>query len=145
MESKFLTEEQCQKIESAIGEAEKNCSGEIRVHIDKHCSDNVLDDAAHRFARLKIHKTKLRNGVLFYIAYEDKKFAVIGDKGINAKVESNFWDDVCSVMSERFQHAEFVDGLIQGIMRCGEKLKAFFPYEDNDVNELPNEISFGKD
>jgi len=140
----FLTDEECRKIEDAIVEAELNCSGEIRVHIDRHCSDNVLDDAAKRFARLKMHKTKLRNGVLFYLASEDHKFAVIGDKGINALVDSNFWNDVCETMSQFFQKGDFVEGLTAGIKLCGRKLRELFPYGDDDENELPNEITFGE-
>jgi len=143
MHYNFLSQQQCQQIEKAIELAEKNCSGEIRVHIDKHCSANVLDDAAHTFARLKMHKTELRNGVLFYIAYADKKFAVIGDKGINARVPDGFWTEVCEALSLKFKNGDFVGGLTDGIQLCGEKLKQFFPYQPNDVNELPNEISFG--
>lgn len=143
MHYNFLSQQQCQQIEKAIELAEKNCSGEIRVHIDKHCSANVLDDAAHTFARLKMHKTELRNGVLFYIAYADKKFAVIGDKGINARVPDGFWTEVCKALSLKFKNGDFVGGLTEGIQLCGEKLKQFFPYQPNDVNELPNEISFG--
>lgn len=139
----FFTKEQETQITDAIKEAELNCSGEVRVHVDKHCSKNVLDDAAHTFAKLGMHKTELRNGVLFYIAYEDKKFAVIGDVGINTKVPENFWDDVCKVLGENFKTGKFVEGLSIGIKMCGEKLKEFFPYQKDDVNELSDEISYG--
>ncbi len=143
MSQTFLTQQQCEQIEAAIAAAELNCSGEIRVHIDKHCSANVLDDAAHTFAKLKMHQTKLRNGVLFYLAYADHKFAVIGDKGINAHVPANFWDDVCALMENKFREGNFVGGLTEAIQICGNKLKEFFPYTADDENELPNEVSFG--
>lgn len=145
MHNNFLTDAQCHDIEEAIAEAELNCSGEIRVHIDRHCSVNVLDDAAQTFARLKMHKTELRNGVLFYIAYADHKFAVIGDKGINARVPHDFWNDVCGILVEHFAHSDFVGGLVDGIRLCGQKLKEHFPYQQDDINELPNELSFGHD
>lgn len=140
----FFTKEQEAQITSAIKEAELNCSGEVRIHVDKHCSKNVLDDAAHTFAKLGMHKTALRNGVLFYIAYADKKFAVIGDVGINMKVPDNFWDDVCKVLGDNFKNGNFVEGLTAGITMCGDKLKEFFPYQKDDVNELADDISYGK-
>ncbi|MCQ2204050.1 MAG: TPM domain-containing protein [Bacteroidales bacterium] len=144
MSQKFLTEEQISTIEKAIADAELKCSGEVRVHIDRTCSANVLDDAAHTFAKLGMHKTKLRNGVLFYVAYEDRKFAVIGDMGINNKVPDGYWDDVCAVLEECFRNGDFVGGLVKGVTMCGEKLAEFFPRPDDDVNELPDQISFGK-
>ena len=139
----FFSKEDESRIAAAIKEAEGNCSGEVRVHVDKHCSKNVLDDAAHTFAKLEMHKTKLRNGVLFYIATSDKKFAVIGDAGINVKVPAGFWDDVCDVLSRHFKDQDFAGGLTEGIKMCGEKLKEFFPHQADDVNELPDEISYG--
>lgn len=143
MNQKFLTEEQCRTIEAAIERAESQCSGEIRVHVDEHCSRDILEAASQTFARLKMHKTELRNGVLFYIASEDKKFAVIGDKGINSKVAEGFWDDVCGAMTEHFKEGDFVEGIVHGIRLCGEKLSEHFPHQENDINELPNEVTFG--
>ena len=141
---KFITKEQSDQIISAIKAAEKNCSGEIRVHFDSHCNGDVLDTAARTFARLKMQRTKLRNGVLFYVAFEDRQFAVIGDKGINSKVPENFWNGVCDILTEHFKENDFAGGLSKGIELCGEQLKKFFPYQDDDVNELPDDISFGK-
>ncbi len=143
MGTRFLTQEECTRIEQVIAEAECNCSGEIHVHVDKHCSSNVLDDAAKAFARLGMHKTELRNGVLFYLASEERKFAVIGDVGINQKVDEDFWNDVCVALSDSFRAGDIVGGLCAGIRMTGEKLKAYFPYQSDDKNELPNEVSFG--
>lgn len=131
-------------IVEAIKQAEHNTSGEIRVHIEKKCKIDVLDRAANVFAMLKMHKTELRNGVLFYLSVEDRKFAILGDVGINIKVPENFWDSVKNTVLEQFKQGNQTEGLIQGILMAGEKLKAHFPYQKDDVNELSDEISFGK-
>jgi uncharacterized membrane protein len=141
--SDFFNTQQQTDIIQAIKEAELNTSGEIRVHIDVKCSGNVLDKASDVFAQLKMHKTEQRNGVLFYLAVCDKQYAVIGDAGINKVVPADFWDSVKNVMHDYFIQGQFSQGLVKGILMAGEKLKANFPYQHNDVNELPDEISFG--
>jgi uncharacterized membrane protein len=139
-----FTKEQQQQIVEAIKQAEHNTSGEIRVHIEERCKIDVLDRAANIFAKLKMHKTQLRNGVLFYLSVEDRKFAILGDGGINAKVPADFWDSVKNAMLEQFKMGNQTEGLVKGILMAGEKLKAHFPYQKDDVNELSDEISFGK-
>ena len=138
----FFTVEQQTSIVSAIAEAEKNTSGEIRVHLENKCSADVLDRAAQVFAKLHMHKTKERNGVLFYLATEDHKFAILGDAGVNAKTGPDFWDTIKAGMAEDFSKGNFTEGLVNGIIKAGEQLKVHFPYQSDDVNELPNEISF---
>lgn len=138
-----FTKEQQQRIVKAIEQAELNTSGEIRVHIEKSCKIDVLDRAADVFALLKMHKTQLRNGVLFYFAISDRKFAILGDAGINSKVPNNFWDSIKEEMLVLFKQGDITLGLEKGILLAGEKLKEHFPLQKNDVNELSNEISFG--
>jgi uncharacterized membrane protein len=142
---RFFITEDIDAITQAIKEAEKETSGEIRVHIEEFCpKNNVLDRAAKIFAELKIHKTELRNGVLIYLAFRDKKFAIIGDKGINKKVEPGFWDSSRDIMQEHFKKSEFTKGLVHGIQQAGSQLKKYFPYQLDDINELSDEISFGE-
>jgi uncharacterized membrane protein len=142
--SDFFTGKQKHEIVEAIKMAEHETSGEIRVHIELKCKGEVLDRAATIFANLNMHKTKLRNGVLFFLAVEDKKFAIIGDIGINKVVPDSFWDNVKELLKENFKQGKFAEGLVAGIHKAGEKLKSNFPYQAGDVNELPDEISFGK-
>ncbi|MFA6922850.1 MAG: TPM domain-containing protein [Bacteroidales bacterium] len=143
--AKFFTDAQKALIKEAIEKAEQKTSGEIRVHIDSHCKGDVLDQAAYIFAKLKMHKTKLRNGVLFYLAISHKKFAILGDAGINAVVPKNFWNDIKNKVISDFKEGDFTEGLVAGIEMAGQKLKDFFPYKKaEDINELANEISFGK-
>lgn len=139
----YFTEENKLQISNAIRVAETNTSGEIRVHIEKHCKGDVLDRAAYIFDKLEMQKTKLRNGVLFYLALEDKKFAILGDGGINDKVPENFWEKIKNEAIQKFKENRFAEGLANGIVEAGEQLKAHFPYQDDDVNELSDEISFG--
>jgi len=139
----FFSQTQKDHIIKAIAQAENETSGEIRVHIESHCKHDVLDRAAYLFEKLGIKKTADRNGVLFYLAINDRKFAIIGDSGINAVVEKNFWEEVKEVLREHFKQGDFVMGLTRGIELSGTKLKQHFPYKRNDVNELSDEISFG--
>ncbi len=139
-----FSKEQQKQIVDAIKEAENNTSGEIRVHIEDTCKTDVLDRAADVFAMLKMHKTKLRNGVLFYLSIHDRKFAILGDAGINAKVPNDFWDNIKQVMLEEFKQGFLTTGLTKGILMAGEKLKEHFPYQKDDINELSDSISFGK-
>ena len=140
---KFLTAEQQNSVVEAVRLAEKGTSGEIRIHIDAVCDGNPVQRAEQVFFALGMDKTALRNGVLIYLACESKVFAVIGDKGINDLVPENFWDDVILAMTEKFRAGHFSEGLSVAAVMAGEKLKEFFPYQDDDVNEQPDEISFG--
>lgn len=140
----FFNDAQKRQITEAIKTAEKNTSGEIRVHVEGSCPGEVLDSAAYWFGQLKMHKTAERNGVLFYLAITDHKFAILGDAGINAKVPSDFWENIKQHMLSCFKESRFADGLSQGILMAGEQLKKHFPFSSDDVNELSDEISFGK-
>ncbi len=142
--SVFFSKEEKKEIEQSIKEAEKNTSGEVRVHIESTCSENELDRAAYWFSELKMHKTELRNGVLIYMALSDRKFAIIGDIGINAKVSPDFWESTKEQMVGYFKEQKIAKGLCAGIIEAGNQLKKYFPYQKDDVNELNDEISFGK-
>lgn len=144
MARELFTEAEQQQIREAIQEAEKNTSGEIKVHIEKHCKEDTLDRAAYVFEQLEMHKTKLRNGVLIYLAVIDKQFAILGDIGINQKVEEGFWNHISEQMINYFKQGEFVLGLSEGIKSSGKALSEHFPYQKNDKNELADEVSFGK-
>lgn len=141
---KYFTEENKLQITNAIRVAELNTSGEIRIHIEKYCKGDVLDQAAYVFGKLEMHKTKLRNGVLFYLAIEDRKFAILGDTGINQKVSDDFWEKTKEVVLSKIKEGELTMGLAKGILLAGEQLKEHFPYQVDDKNELSNDISFGK-
>ncbi len=140
----FFTHEERTRIVAAIKEAEQQTSGEIRLYIENSSHDEVLDRAAYLFENLEMHKTALRNGVLFYLAVKSKKFAIIGDAGINAVVKHDFWDEIKEVMLSHFVNGEFPEGLCLGIKLAGEALRNHFPYHQNDSNELSDDIVFGK-
>lgn len=140
--STFFTREEQIQIRDAIKEAEGETSGEIRVHIETKLSGNVLDRAAWIFNKIGMHATENRNGVLFYLAVRNKKFAIIGDGGINEKVPENFWDKIKNVLQKHFNSGNYTEGLIEGILMAGKQLKEHFPHKRDDVNELPDEISF---
>ena len=141
----FFTTQEKEDITIAIKNAELDTSGEIRVHVENTCKGDVKDQAAYFFEKLEMHKTEQRNGVLFYLAIKNRKFAILGDTGINQVVEDDFWDDIRDHMLNHFRENDFVDGLIEGITMAGQQLKNHFPYQKDDVNELSDEISFGKE
>jgi uncharacterized membrane protein len=139
----FLTSREEQDIVEAIRVAELNTSGEIRVHIEKTSNGDALNRALEVFYTLKMENTKAQNGVLIYVAVEDKSFVIYGDKGINDVVADDFWDSTKNLIQSHFKTGHFKQGLVEGILMSGEQLKKYFPYTDSDIDELPNEISKG--
>lgn len=137
----FSTQEQ-ETIAEAIATAEKATSGEIRIAVEKHCKGEPFERATAYFQELGMDKTALHNGVLIYLASEDHKFAIIGDRGINKVVPPDFWETTKTAMKAHFMAGNLCDGIIAGIALAGEKLSIFFPNQNDDVNELPNEIIF---
>lgn len=137
----FLTHKEEHEIITAIATAEKNTSGEIRVHIEKHSEKPPLERAQEVFHMLGMDATQSRNGVLFYVGVNDHTFAIIGDEGIDKVVEDDFWDCTKDIVIARFKEKRFKDGLVEGILRAGERLKQYFPYGNDDKDELSNEIS----
>jgi uncharacterized membrane protein len=140
----FFSLQQKGEIMDAIAEAEKNTSGEIRVHLENYCFGNTLKRATKVFKKLGMAKTAQHNGVLFYLAVKSKKLAIVGDSAIHEHVKQQFWDELRSGMLDMFAEDHFKEGLVSGILSAGQKLKEHFPYQSDDVNELPDEISFGK-
>jgi len=137
----FLTTAEEQEIVEAIRVAEKETSGEIRVHIEKTTSGDAFDRALEVFHLLKMDNTKLQNGVLIYVAVDDHNFVICGDKGINDVVANDFWDCTKDAMMAQFKQGNFKQGLINGIKNAGDQLQKYFPWEEGDSDELSNEIS----
>jgi len=141
--TEFLKPEEENAIIAAIGQAEKNTSGEIRVHIENHSEKPPLDRAQEVFHLLGMNATTAGNGVLFYIGVSDHTFAIIGDEGIDKVVENDFWDCTRDIVISHFKEGRFGQGLVEGILRAGERLQTYFPFTDGDKNELPDTISKG--
>lgn len=139
----FLSEEDEQDIVSAILEAEKNTSGEVRVHIEAHTRIDHFERAKEVFHVLKMDNTKEANGVLIYIAVNDRKFAIYGDSGIDKVVPKDFWNSTKDSIQAQFKKGHFKQGIIDGVLKAGEELKAHFPWNADDTNELSNEVSKG--
>ncbi|SED18114.1 TLP18.3, Psb32 and MOLO-1 founding protein of phosphatase [Tenacibaculum sp. MAR_2009_124] len=137
----FLSAKEEQEIVNAIKQAEKNTSGEIRVHIEATSKLPHYLRVQEVFQMLKMDNTKEHNAVLFYVAVEDRKFVVYGDEGINKVVPDNFWDTTKDAMQEEFQQGDFKQGIINGVLKAGEELKVHFPWQTDDEDELSNEIS----
>jgi uncharacterized membrane protein len=143
MAKDFFSSEEQKRIVESIQKAETDTSGEVRVHIENRCKTTALERATKVFKILSMDKTEQRNGVLFYLAVKDHKFAILGDKGINDKVPSDFWENIKNHMQSLFKEGKFTDGLSDGILMAGEQLGKHFPYQAGDINELPDDITFG--
>ena len=132
-----------QTIVEAITQAEKQTSGEIRVHIDKYCKTDPLVKGRNQFIHLGMGNTALKNGVLIYVSMEDHQFSIVGDEGIDQVVEDDFWDSTRDKMRSEFVKGDIVGGICAGIKEAGEQLQRHFPYQSDDTDELPNNISYG--
>lgn len=139
----FLSTEEEQEIIEAIRKAEQNTSGEIRVHLERHASNDPFQRATEVFHYLKMDNTKLQNGVLIYVAIEDKTFVIYGDKGINDVVPNDFWNTTKDIIQGHFKSGRFKRGLIKGVLMAGEQLEQHFPWDHGDKNELSDTISKG--
>ncbi|WP_420604091.1 TPM domain-containing protein [Flagellimonas sp.] len=139
----FLTATEEQDIVNAILEAEKNTSGEIRVHIEATAKMDHFSRAQQVFHFLKMDNTKDENGVLLYVAVEDKKFVIYGDSGIDRAVPKGFWDNTKDVISSHFKKGDFKQGIVEGVLMAGKELNAHFPWDQTDTNELSDAISKG--
>lgn len=139
---RFFQPEEEDRIINAIKEAELNTSGEIRVHLEDNLKGDVLQAAEKTFVKLGMHKTEARNGVLIFIAPEQRKLAIVGDKGINEKVPEDFWSEERDIMLAHFKSGNHAEGVCAAVQQAGAKLKAFFPYQSDDENELPDTISY---
>lgn len=138
----FFSRKEKKQILEAVREAEENTSGEIRVHLEHKAHGPVYGHAQKVFRRIGMTQTAQRNGVLIFLATGNKKFAVLGDVGINEKVPEGFWNDVAMIMQEHFKENKFAEGISEAVRRIGEKLKTYFPYQANDKNELSDNISY---
>ncbi len=139
----FLTAEDEANIINAIRVAEGNTSGEIRIHLEATSEIDPFERAAEVFDFLHMNNTKHSNGVLIYVAVEDRTLVIMGDKGINDKVSQDFWESTKDIIINHFKKGNITQGLVDGIIKAGEQLKKYFPYKANDKNELPDDISVG--
>jgi len=138
----FFSDREKKQIVASIQEAEMNTSGEIRVHLERKADPDIISHAGREFERLGMTKTKDHNGILIFLGIRSKRFALLGDRGINEKVPEGFWDDIVRKMAGHFHNDEFADGISEAVLLIGERLREFFPYQRDDINELPDEISF---
>jgi uncharacterized membrane protein len=141
--SSIFFESEKELIKQVIADAEKNTSGEIRVHIDNYCLGNSVRKAIRVFKRLKMYETAERNAVLIYVSIKNHKLAIVGDVGIDEKVPEGFWEDEKNLMIAHFKEGNYTSGLEEGIRLVGEQLKLYFPAIEGDKNELSDDISFG--
>lgn len=141
---KFFTQAEQKRIVAAIAAAEERTSAEVRVHVERKCRrEPPLERAKEIFCHLGMEKTEQKNGVLIYLATASRRFAILGDEGIDKLVPDDFWEDIRNIMTARFRDGAFCEGIEEGIARVGEKLREFFPLQEEDKNELRDELSFG--
>ncbi|TXF88807.1 TPM domain-containing protein [Neolewinella aurantiaca] len=140
---RFFSKDEEAVIVAAIRRAELATSGEIRVHVEVGAEVAAISVAKRVFHQLGMDKTADRNGVLILLEVDRREFAIIGDTGIDKVVPSGFWDSTRDIMEQHFRKGEFTRGIELAIDEVGAQLKTYFPYQTDDVNELPDEISYG--
>ncbi len=142
----LLTAAENQQIVAAIGQAERQTSGEIRVFVESRCRFVIpLDRAAEVFAGLKMDQTAQRNAVLIYVALKDRQLALFGDKGIHEKVGDAFWNAQIRLILSHFSRENYAEGIARVVSEIGEALRTHFPFDkDTDINELPDDIVYGR-
>ncbi|MBK5258638.1 MAG: TPM domain-containing protein [Thermoanaerobaculia bacterium] len=140
-QKEFLARLDQKRITDAVATAERQTSGEIRVHIQPKARGEIREVAERTFERLGMTKTALRNGVLLFVACEEQRFVILGDKGLDTLVPAGFWDEIAAKLTVRFRAGEFTEGIEEAVHGAGDQLKEFFPRAYNDVNELTNDIN----
>ena len=138
-----FTPDEEQRIEAAITEAERMTSGEIRLHVEDHCNEDALSHARKAFGKLRMHQTSERNAVLIYVALVDHQIAIYGDEGIHSTVGLNYWASLIEIVTGHARRGDLASGLVEAIHELGRILKKYYPYQDDDVDELDNTISYG--
>jgi uncharacterized membrane protein len=132
-------------IAAAVHEAERHTSGEIRVHLERRLprAMDVLARAAQVFKHLEMHATADRNAVLLYFAVEDRKLAIVGDRGVHDRVGEAYWPRVRDAMVERLRAGAPRDAVVHAVTDVGLVLQKFFPRRPGDRNELSDDVSLG--
>ncbi|HEY8182639.1 MAG TPA: TPM domain-containing protein [Thermoanaerobaculia bacterium] len=144
-QKEFLEKLDQDRIVKAIQNAEEQTSGEIRIHVQPKSGSDIRQFAERTFERLGMTKTALRSGVLLFIASEENRFVILGDRGIDQKVPAGFWDEIAAKLTIRFKNGEFTDGIVEAINAAGMHLKEYFPRATDDVNELPDQINVSEE
>ncbi len=142
---RFFTDEEQEMIVAAIGQAEKQTSGEIRICLERDVNEpggDPYERAREVFAKLEMHQTAERNGVLVYLAVRSRRFAIVGDEKLHQHLGENYWVEVRDLIAQDFAKGRFPEGVVAGITAIGEKLGHHFPHRPDDVNELPDDIAF---
>lgn len=143
---KLLRQIDAERVHKAIGEAERQTSGEIRVSVAPFFWGNVRRAAERAFVRLGMTRTRERNAILFFVVPARRRLVLLGDAGIHEKVGQEFWEAAVAAVTARFRDGDFTEGLVRGIEEVGRRLAEHFPYDPaHDVNELPDAVEFGKD
>jgi uncharacterized membrane protein len=141
MTATFLTRDERERVIDAIRSFETRTSGEIRVHLQERTDESASRAAIRVFERIGMTATRDRSGVLFFVSVRDRRFAVIGDTGIDAVTPDDFWAGIVRRVESRFAEGRYADGLTEGIAAAADALMRHFPPRAADTNELPDSIS----
>lgn len=140
---KFLSDKEQDIIVEVIRKAEKNSTGEIRVHISSSQEKNNAEQAYQIFCKYCKGQTKHKNAILIHINFTQRYLTIIGDEGIHQRVKQDFWNEIHDRMTILFASEQYLKGITEGVESVGIELAKYFPISgEKQLNELPDEILF---
>jgi uncharacterized membrane protein len=142
-----VSERTLDAVAGAVDEAESMTSGEIVVRIVHGLLplEKARPRAIRAFRELGCHETRLRNAVLLFVIMKKRRFEIVADEGIEARVERETWEELASWIGREIQRLGFERGLCAGVRRIGRVLAEHFPRApgDEDENELADRPTAG--
>lgn len=103
-------------------------------------AEEVEEAAITSFYREKLYRTRDQNGILIFISVLERRVYILGDRGIDAKINDNGWQDIVSGLTAGIRRGKQGEALLAAVNQVGEILKQHFPIQEGDRNELHNLI-----
>lgn len=130
-------------IEKAVAEAESCTSGEVVVRLKQSVdttAQTVREAAFEEFLRLGVKETRLRNGILLFIALDQQQVELIADEGIYKVVPQGTWQRVVDIITLGFRAGVPAHAIVMGVKLISDLLSSHFPPLPTDTNELSDRV-----
>lgn len=99
----------------------------------------VHQRAMEAFVDEEVFNTRERTGILLFISLLEHRIEVVGDAGINRRVDADDWVEVVARIRRGIQQGRPADGIIEAVEMCGHLLeRSGIAIRADDTNELPD-------